>query len=218
MAFPTKVIPFSDACVTWLNQTYAPKVHEHDQYLTREDVVGGFDSLPDYSRTVLLLTINSASNRGLPIWKLNVPGYLHAFGCSPVNQDTAFGLSDNPQKLVDRTPYSDGKYLCYSGRSVNDGWSGSVGPCVIYAGSSTYFIITGEHMGYYITFTPCFGIPSIIAKERFVTESGYTLAVDTSDYQVNGANDVPYLIKPGTDTWNRLFDNNWKANFPDLTL
>lgn len=30
MAFPTKVIPFSQACVSWLNITYASKNHNHD--------------------------------------------------------------------------------------------------------------------------------------------------------------------------------------------
>ena len=29
MAFPTKVIPFSEACKTWLDDTYAPKSHKH---------------------------------------------------------------------------------------------------------------------------------------------------------------------------------------------
>ena len=54
MAFPTKVIPFSQACKTWLDRTYAPKVHDHSGvYLTREEVLGIVSSsggeFPDWS-------------------------------------------------------------------------------------------------------------------------------------------------------------------------
>jgi len=54
MAFPTKVVPFSQACKTWLNNTYAPKIHYHDDRYsklghTHPDSIAG--NMPDFSRS-----------------------------------------------------------------------------------------------------------------------------------------------------------------------
>lgn len=219
MAFPTKVIPFSDACVTWLNQTYAPKEHEHDQYLTSADIVGGFDSMPDYNRTVLLkepFTITE-NNKGFPIFKINVPGYLQALGPNvDFNQDTFFYLSDNPVKLIDKTAYTD-KFTVISGMCSDADSGGCSSQASIYPGSSTYMSIGGRAMGYHVIFTPCIGVSLLIPTARYVVETEYNVVENNAMDMING-DDKLYMIRPGSEAWKRLFNNNWKANFPDLTL
>ena len=72
MAFPTKVIPFSEACKTWLNNTYAAKNHNHDTVYsklghTHTDV--GF-KYPDYKNARCI------TNSWFTIYKTNADGYL----------------------------------------------------------------------------------------------------------------------------------------------
>jgi len=72
MAFPTKVIPFSEACKSWLNQTYAAKNHNHDTVYsklghTHTDV--GF-KYPDY-KNARIFTDNQYT-----LYKANADGYV----------------------------------------------------------------------------------------------------------------------------------------------
>lgn len=209
---------------------YAPSSHTHPQ----SDVIGlaaalagkapishthanmSFASAPDYSRSVLLKTINSSNNKGFPVWKLNVPGYLHAFGMrNDHNQDTMFVLSDDPSKLINREKFEDGKFLVISGMTSDGDSGGSCGPSFVYPGTSTYFVIAGGNLGYHITFTPCFGVPTLISSSNFCTETSYTITENTTSDLVNG-DDKLYIITPGSASWKRMFNNNWRANFPNI--
>ena len=72
MAFPTKVIPFSTACKTWLNNTYAAKNHNHDTVYsklghTHFDI--GF-KYPDY-KNARVFTDNQYI-----LYKANADGYV----------------------------------------------------------------------------------------------------------------------------------------------
>ena len=72
MAFPTKVIPFSAACKTWLNNTYAAKNHNHDTVYsklghTHSDI--GF-RYADYTKARLI------TNSWFTVYKTNADGYL----------------------------------------------------------------------------------------------------------------------------------------------
>ena len=193
---------------SWCTNTFSKKTHTHDDI--------AFSAAPDYTRTVLLLTIDRVDNKGLPVWKLNVPGYLHAFGMrNDHNQDTMFMLSDNPTKLINKDKIDGGKFLCISGMTSDSDSGGSCGPCFVYPGSNTYFIIAGGHLGYHIAFTPCFGVPHTINTMDYVSTTQYTITQNNSEDMVSG-DDKQYIIIPGSATWKSLFNNNWKANFPKI--
>ena len=177
-----------------------------------------YGSMPDYNRAVLLTTWRSSSNKDLPIWKVQVPGYIGVFGSySDFNQDSVIVLSNTIAKLQDNAKPSDNeKCLFLAGTASDDQAGGSLGLNPIFPGSSTYMTLSGGSMGYQIVYIPCMFIPTSISSSAFCKNTGSKVTSNWSN--IANCNDYECLIVPGSSVWKSLFNNNWKANFPSLDL
>lgn len=178
-----------------------------------------YGSMPDYNRAVLLATWNSESNKDIPIWKVQVPGYVGVFGsCGDLNQDTVIALSNTIAKLQDgNTPTDKQKCVYLDGTASDSTFGGGVGLNPILPGTNTYMTFCGGNIGYHLVYIPCMFVPSSISSTLFCKNTGSKVTTDWSN-DLNGVDDKQYLIVPGGSIWKDLFNNNWKANFPSLDL
>lgn len=181
----------------------------------------GLGSMPDFSRAGLMYTLNQDTNAGLPIWKINVPGYLHLYAPgNDCNQDGIIVASYSVDRLQDWTAYTNDKYYVLTGTYGDNNAGGSPGIVPIYPGSTTYVTLCGGYISYHFIFIPCMYIPTIISTDKFFTVAGKVIS-DWSNDNVNGY-DYNSLMFPGNIStcpgWYKMFNNNWKANFPSIDL
>ena len=217
MAFPTKVIPFSTACVTWLNQTYAPKVHEHDQYMLRTENTGGHE--PDWERALVLEgpTTWNALHMANKVYKINAPGFIFVtFSTSDVDHDDYLVLlASKPNYL-----YADGTYTACRNNAVEymsdtgyGGYNHAAQFVHITPGTSTYMRIAvddqkGRHS---LLFIPDKGLN---AQQL----SGCVTVIDTSAYDGNRVftrmqyNPRSTLNQIKTNLLS-IFAGDWRSNF-----
>lgn len=162
MSFPTKVIPLSQACKNWLNQTYAPRVHRHDDLYapldhTHDEIMSSTGGLLDFSRSTLMSQqLDNSYRSRTRIFKINVPGCIF-FTQNKWSQDTDHGVfvASHPGYLyrpgketisvrwngtssnIERPNYIEYRALV-GGNSVPDGDTLCMGWYSITPGTSTY--------------------------------------------------------------------------------
>ena len=216
MAFPTKVIPFSEACVTWLNQTYAPKVHEHDQYMLRTENTGGHE--PDWDHTLVLEgpTTWDASHMANKVYKINAPGFIFVtFTTGAADHDDYLVLLASKEDYL----YADGTFTACRDNAVeymsttSDGYGHTAQFVHITPGTSTYMRIAtdvgnGRHT---LLFIPDKGLTALQLN-------GCVTVIDVSTYDGNRKFDrVNYCPR---STLNQIktnllsiFSGDWRSNF-----
>jgi len=217
MAFPTKVIPFSEACVTWLNQTYAPKIHEHDQYMLRTENAGGHE--PDWDHTLVLEgpTTWNAYHKTNKVYKINAPGFIFVtFTTSQLDNDDYLVLLASKEDYL----YADGTYTACQNHAVeymsttSNGYGHSAQFVHITPGTSTYMRIAvdsppnGRHT---LLFIPDKGLTTLQL-------SGCITSIDTSTYDGNRVfsrfdyNPRSTLNQIKTNLLS-IFAGDWRTNF-----
>lgn len=230
MSFPTKVIPLSQACKTWLNQTYALKNHNHPEYLKASDITGLFDpsaSMPDFTRMVFMETPDTggwATNPGT-IYKINVPGYLwveSTYDGYADEIDFWYLVASHPGYLV-RHQGNSGTYGSYSRPhyankrcklygTVDGEWYTNCAFPVL-PGTSTYLRVcdaTTPVNWMKLMYVPMKGLSTSIPKTSYFTR------VARGENQISSLNNsgLGSLLSLGRD----IFGGNWTDNFNGTTL
>ena len=171
-----------------------------------------YGSMPDYNRAVELGSYAQNGNKDIPIWKINVPGYLFGTGVYNVNSDLYFALSDTISNLETFTDTEERLVIFGPPPTVGTEFGGTVDPVPIIPGNNTYMTLAGGRMSYQVIFIPCMFVPTSITKANFCDEKS-TVTTNWS-----GLPKLNNLMTPVGTAWKRLFNNNWKANFPNLDL
>ena len=229
MSFPTKVIPLSQACKNWLNQTYALKNHSHSEYLKASDVTGLFDpsaSMPDFTRMVFMETTDGqwATNPGT-IYKINVPGYLWAESTYDGYADEVdwwYLVASHPGYLV-RHQSNSGAYGSYSRPhyankrcklygTVDGEWYTNCAFPVL-PGTSTYLRVcdaTTPVNWMKLMYVPMKGLSTSIPKTSYFTR------VARGENQISSLNNsgLGSLLSLGAS----IFGGKWTDNFNGTTL
>ena len=224
MAFPTKIIPITDAFKTWLNNTFAPKSHSHSNYLTAAQAAGLLDpaaGMPDFTRIVFMETPGEiyAQNPGT-IYKINVPGYI--FVDSTYNGymdeiDYWYMVASHPGHLS-RHYSQDGAYGSYARPSYESkrvNLYGSVEGSYyinqsmpIIPGTSTYLRCcnASSHPSYTkVCFVPIKGLPTNYSKNDYFTRC----ARGENQISSEGSNTAGSMISLGST----IFAGDWRDNF-----
>ena len=224
MAFPTKIIPITDAFKTWLNNTFALKSHPHPEYLTAAQTAGLLDpaaGMPDFTRTVFMETPGEefATNPGT-IYKINVPGYIFVDSTYTGYEDEIdywYVVASHPGHLS-RHYSQDGAYgsharPSYESKRVKlygsvDGYWYTNQAMPIVPGTSTYLRCCNASSHSHITkvcFVPIKGLPTNYSKDNYFTRC----ARGENQISSSGSNTAGSMISLGST----IFAGDWKSNF-----
>ena len=173
-----------------------------------------YGGMPDYNRAVLLGDYAvTGNNQGIPIWKIQVPGYLFGTGVLKANSDLFFALSNTISNLKSYTDTKNRLVMFGPPPTLGSEYGGAIDPVPIIPGNNTYMTLDGGHISYQIIFIPCMFVPTSITSTDFCKDTGHTVTTNWA-----GLAKLTNLMKPGGTEWKQLFNNNWKANFPSLDL
>ena len=236
MSFPTKVIPLSQACKTWLSATFAPKVHYHDDRysllghthdeITSASNIGG---LPDFKRSTLMYQQLDNARYRSRIIKINVPGCIF-FTQNKWSQDTDHGVfvashpgylyrpgtetiairSNGSSVNMVRPNYVEQRALM-GGNSVPEGDTVCMGWYTIMPGTSTYVFPTSTFGGggwsnFRWIFVPCHCVEDTIPSSKYFTWVG---TADDQILQASGVNGCAFLFD---QIIRNAFNGNWRDN------
>lgn len=230
MAFPTKIIPITDAFKTWLNNTFAPKSHPHPEYLTAAQAAGLLDpaaGMPDFTRVQFMETPGEhyATNPGT-IYKINVPGYIFVDSTYTGYEDEIdywYVVASHPGYLSRHysQDYAYGPYArpSYENKRVKlygsvDGYWYTNQAMPIIPGTSTYLRCcnASSHPSILkVCYVPIKGLPTNYSKNNYFTRC----ARGENEISSSGSNTAGSMISLGST----IFAGDWKSNFKsDYTL
>lgn len=224
MAFPTKIIPITDAFKTWLNNTFALKSHPHPEYLTATQAAGLLDpaaGMPDFTRTQFMETPGEVygENPGT-IYKINVPGYIFVDSTYTGYGDEIdywYVVASHPGHLS-RHYSQDGAYGPYARPSyeskrvklwgsVDGAWYTNQAMPIV-PGTSTYLRCCNASSHADITkvcFVPIKGLSTNYSKNNYFTRC----ARGENQISSSGSNTAGSMINLGST----IFAGDWKNNF-----
>lgn len=228
MAFPTKIIPITDAFKTWLNNTFAPKSHSHSNYLTAAQAAELLDpaaGMPDFTRIVFMETPGEVygENPGT-IYKINVPGYIFVDSTYTAYADEVdywYVVASHPGYLS-RHYSQDGAYGSYARPSYEskrvklygsvDGSYYINQSMPIIPGTSTYLRCCNASSHPNITkvcFVPIKGLPTSYSKSNYFTRC----ARGENQIASEGANTGGSMTSLGSTIFAGDWRNNFKSNY-----
>lgn len=229
--FLKKVIPLSSELKNWLNNTFSPVDHKHEQIQQeitqiKEDMkslsCGG--DMPDFARAVLMERPKDDYNTNPgTIYKINVPGYFYthsAHGGWQSAMDFWFKVAEHPGYLFrhqdnagafgdyNRPAYNDKRCTLYS--QVEGNYLEShIYPII--PGTSTYMRTcnaSSHNAWVYLYFVPCKGLP-----EQY-KPSDYFTRVGRGENQIS----TSYTQAVLTDIVTNVLKGKWSDNFIDYVL
>lgn len=223
MAFPTKIIPITDAFKTWLNNTFAPKSHPHPEYLTAAQAAGLLDpaaGMPDFTRIQFMeaTDYNWGQDPGT-IYKINVPGFIYVdttYQGYDDEIDYFYYVAAHPGHLSRHwstdTAYGSYARPSYESKRVKiygsvDGYWYHNNCYPILPGTSTYFRVgnASTPVNPKVCFIPIKGLSTNYSKSNYFTRC----ARGESEISSYGSNTGGSMINLAST----IFKGDWRDNF-----